>query len=74
MATRRVHNFFAARLFINGVLCSLCVLQEHVEYVFLIVFTVEAVMKVLAYGFVLHPGAYLHNGWNILDFIIVVIG
>jgi len=48
--------------------------QEHVEYVFLIVFTVEAVMKVVAYGFVLHPGAYLHNGWNILDFIIVVVG
>jgi len=48
--------------------------QEHVEYVFLVVFTVEAVMKVVAYGFVLHPGAYLHNGWNILDFIIVVVG
>jgi len=47
---------------------------EHVEYVFLIVFTVEAIMKIIAYGFVLHPGAYLHNGWNILDFIIVVIG
>ena len=31
-------------------------------------------MKVVAYGFVLHPGAYLHNGWNILDFIIVVVG
>ena len=48
--------------------------QEHVEYVFLVVFTLEAVMKVVAYGFVLHPGAYLTNGWNILDFIIVVVG
>jgi len=54
--------------------CPSVPLQEHVEYVFLVVFTVEAVMKVVAYGFVLHPGAYLHNGWNILDFIIVVVG
>ena len=41
---------------------------------FLVVFTVEAVMKMMAYGFLLHPGAYLRNGWNLLDFIIVVIG
>uniref|UniRef100_A0AC35GND3 Voltage-dependent L-type calcium channel subunit alpha n=1 Tax=Panagrolaimus sp. PS1159 TaxID=55785 RepID=A0AC35GND3_9BILA len=25
-------------------------------------------------GFLFHPGAYLRNAWNILDFIIVVIG
>ncbi|XP_036357316.1 muscle calcium channel subunit alpha-1-like isoform X3 [Octopus sinensis] len=47
---------------------------ENVEYVFLVIFTLECAMKIIAYGFVLHPGAYLRNGWNILDFIIVVIG
>ncbi|XP_055999821.1 muscle calcium channel subunit alpha-1-like isoform X18 [Ostrea edulis] len=47
---------------------------ERVEYVFLVIFTLEAIMKIIAYGFVLHSGAYLRNGWNILDFIIVVIG
>jgi len=31
-------------------------------------------MKIIAYGFVAHPGAYLRNGWNLLDFTIVVIG
>ena len=31
-------------------------------------------MKIIAYGFVLHAGAYLRNGWNMLDFTIVVIG
>lgn len=31
-------------------------------------------MKIIAYGFVAHPGAYLRNGWNMLDFTIVVIG
>lgn len=48
--------------------------QERVEYVFLVIFTLEAIMKIIAYGFMLHSGAYLRNGWNILDFIIVVIG
>lgn len=47
---------------------------ERVEYVFLVIFTLEAIMKIIAYGFMLHSGAYLRNGWNILDFIIVVIG
>ncbi|XP_069101385.1 muscle calcium channel subunit alpha-1-like isoform X11 [Argopecten irradians] len=47
---------------------------ENVEYIFLVIFTLEAVMKIIAYGFALHAGAYLRNGWNILDFIIVVIG
>ncbi|XP_015123750.1 muscle calcium channel subunit alpha-1 [Diachasma alloeum] len=47
---------------------------EKIEYVFLVIFTVECVMKIIAYGFVAHQGAYLRNGWNMLDFTIVVIG
>ena len=48
--------------------------QEVAEYVFLGVFTLEAILKIIAYGFVMHPGAYLRNGWNILDFVIVAVG
>ncbi|KAF5296914.1 hypothetical protein FQA39_LY12271 [Lamprigera yunnana] len=47
---------------------------EKIEYVFLVIFTIECVMKVIAYGFITHAGAYLRNGWNLLDFTIVVIG
>ncbi|GFG39870.1 hypothetical protein Cfor_08850, partial [Coptotermes formosanus] len=47
---------------------------EKIENVFLAIFTVECVMKIIAYGLVAHPGAYLRNGWNLLDFTIVVIG
>lgn len=47
---------------------------EKIEYVFLVIFTSECVMKLIAYGFLLHPGAFLRNGWNLLDFTIVVIG
>uniref|UniRef100_A0A8C2GSR6 Voltage-dependent L-type calcium channel subunit alpha n=1 Tax=Cyprinus carpio TaxID=7962 RepID=A0A8C2GSR6_CYPCA len=48
--------------------------DERVEYLFLIIFTVEAFLKVIAYGLLCHPNAYLRNGWNLLDFIIVVVG
>ncbi|CAH7184152.1 Cacna1c [Phodopus roborovskii] len=48
--------------------------RERVEYLFLIIFTVEAFLKVIAYGLLFHPNAYLRNGWNLLDFIIVVVG
>lgn len=47
---------------------------EKIENIFLVIFTAECVMKVIAYGFAMHPGAYLRNGWNLLDFTIVVIG
>ncbi|KAK9884321.1 hypothetical protein WA026_005271 [Henosepilachna vigintioctopunctata] len=47
---------------------------EDIEYIFLVVFTAECIMKILTYGFLMHPGAYLRNGWNLLDFTIVVIG
>ena len=49
-------------------------LQELLEYVFVVIFTLEAIMKVVAYGFAFHPGAYLRNGWNVLDFAIVIVG
>ncbi|XP_061875635.1 LOW QUALITY PROTEIN: voltage-dependent L-type calcium channel subunit alpha-1F-like [Colius striatus] len=47
---------------------------EQVEYVFLIIFTAETFLKIVAYGLVLHPSAYIRNGWNLLDFIIVIVG
>uniref|UniRef100_A0A7N6BHS3 Voltage-dependent L-type calcium channel subunit alpha n=1 Tax=Anabas testudineus TaxID=64144 RepID=A0A7N6BHS3_ANATE len=47
---------------------------ESLEYIFLIIFTLECFLKIVAYGFVFHEGAYLRNCWNILDFVIVFMG
>ena len=44
------------------------------EIVFLVIFTAECVMKIIAYGFWQHPTAYLKSTWNVLDFTIVMIG
>uniref|UniRef100_A0A672IEZ9 Voltage-dependent L-type calcium channel subunit alpha n=1 Tax=Salarias fasciatus TaxID=181472 RepID=A0A672IEZ9_SALFA len=47
---------------------------ESLEYIFMIIFTLECFLKIVAYGLVFHEGAYLRNCWNILDFVIVFMG
>ncbi|XP_042203567.1 voltage-dependent calcium channel type A subunit alpha-1-like isoform X5 [Homarus americanus] len=49
-------------------------LLEKTEPYFLFIFCVEASLKILALGFVLHPRSYLRNIWNIMDFVVVVTG
>ena len=36
-------------------------------------FVFEMSLKIIAYGFVFAPKAYLKSGWNVLDFCIVPI-
>ena len=48
---------------------------EIFELVFLILFTIEMILKMLAFGFFgKEPRGYFRNGWNWLDFFIVVLG
>ncbi|XP_041974494.1 voltage-dependent calcium channel type A subunit alpha-1 isoform X5 [Aricia agestis] len=47
---------------------------EKTETYFLGIFCVEASLKILALGFVLHKGSYLRNIWNIMDFFVVLTG
>ena len=47
---------------------------ERLDDVFTACFTLEALVKVLALGFVLPEGsAYLRDPWNVLDFAIVAV-
>jgi hypothetical protein len=41
------------------------------EDFFLYAYTCEMCLKIVAMGFVFNKGAYLRDGWNFLDFIIV---
>lgn len=41
---------------------------------FTFVFLAEAVLKIFAMGFVVHKKSYLRDGWNFVDFFIVVTG
>jgi voltage-dependent calcium channel L type alpha-1S len=49
-------------------------LVDDSELSFLIIFTIEAILKILAYGFVLDRNTYIRDPWNILDFIVVFFG
>ena len=46
--------------------------QDAIENIFLGLYTLEMVIKVLALGFIFNKGAYLRDPWNILDFVIVM--
>lgn len=47
---------------------------EKTEAYFLGIFCVEASLKIIALGFVMHKHSYLRNIWNIMDFFVVVTG
>ena len=47
--------------------------QEIADIYFIVAFTVEMILKVIANGLVLHKEAYLRNQWNILDGTIVCL-
>ena len=41
---------------------------------FQIVYTIELLIRILAYGLIVPEGAFLRNVWNIFDLIVVVLG
>lgn len=43
------------------------------NYFFTILFTIEALFKSIAFGFVIDKNSYLRETWNQLDFIIVLV-
>lgn len=46
---------------------------EKAEIFFFIVFVLEFILKITAYGFVLGKNTYLRDSWNQLDFIVLVL-
>ncbi|XP_040818763.1 voltage-dependent N-type calcium channel subunit alpha-1B isoform X2 [Ochotona curzoniae] len=47
---------------------------DDTEPYFIGIFCFEAGIKILALGLVLHKGSYLRNGWNVMDFVVVLTG
>jgi hypothetical protein len=59
---------------IPGCVTGPCSTAEWIDWVFLVLFTVEMAIKMLAQGLCMHPHSYLRSGWNWLDFVVVIIG
>ena len=49
------------------------ILSTDFDIFFTICFCIEVIMKSIAVGLVLDPNTYLHEYWNILDFLIAII-
>lgn len=49
-------------------------LQDDTEPYFIGIFCFEAAIKIIALGFAFHKGSYLRNGWNVMDFVVVLTG
>ena len=39
----------------------------NLDYIFLAVFSIEMVLKIIAMGFVMRPYSYLRDAWNIVS-------
>ena len=46
----------------------------QLDRLFLILYSIEMVLKILGLNFIFGPNAYLKEAWNILDFVIVASG
>ena len=44
----------------------------YIDYGMTAAFTIEALLKIIGWGFVATPTAYIKDPWNILDFVIVI--
>ncbi|CAO2610899.1 Voltage-dependent P/Q-type calcium channel subunit alpha-1A [Lemmus lemmus] len=47
---------------------------DDTEPYFIGIFCFEAGIKIVALGFAFHKGSYLRNGWNVMDFVVVLTG
>ena len=45
---------------------------EMANYIFSKIFTVEAIIKIMAMGFCMHKNSYMRDPWNWLDFTVVL--
>lgn len=52
---------------------TLAIVISYTDIFFTSFFVLEMLIKMIAMGVLLTPKAYLKNGWNILDFIVVIL-
>ena len=47
---------------------------DTANLVFTSIFITEAVMKIIAKGFIFHQLSYMRNGWNLIDATVIISG
>ncbi|XP_059225604.1 sodium channel protein 60E isoform X7 [Stomoxys calcitrans] len=63
-----------ATILFNCIFLAMTETVEEAEFVFLAIYTIEMVIKIIAKGFLLNKYTYLRNPWNWLDFVVIASG
>ncbi|XP_037825375.1 LOW QUALITY PROTEIN: sodium channel protein 60E-like [Lucilia sericata] len=63
-----------ATILFNCIFLAMTETVEEAEYIFLAIYTIEMVIKIIAKGFLLNKYTYLRNPWNWLDFVVIASG
>jgi hypothetical protein len=45
--------------------------SDNIDLAFLVVYTLEGILKVIAMGFVMRSNSYLRDSWNIVSSILI---
>jgi hypothetical protein len=48
--------------------------MDVLEYIFVFIYTLESIIKIIAYGFIRGKKAFLKDTWNQLDFLVMING
>mmetsp|Transcript_2583 Transcript_2583/g.3505 ORF Transcript_2583/g.3505 Transcript_2583/m.3505 type:complete len:1818 (-) Transcript_2583:287-5740(-) len=48
--------------------------MAYLDFAFIVIFTIECTLKIIVQGFYFCPEGYLKDPWNILDFVVVMVG
>jgi len=63
-----------ATILFNCIFLAMTETVEEAEYIFLAIYSIEMVIKIIAKGFLLNKYTYLRNPWNWLDFVVITSG
>ncbi|CAF4713197.1 unnamed protein product [Rotaria sp. Silwood1] len=66
-------TFVMLTILINCIFMTLKNISEVNEYIFTGIYTLEALIKCVARGFILRKHTFLRDPWNWLDFVVIVI-
>ncbi|XP_030387841.1 sodium channel protein 60E [Scaptodrosophila lebanonensis] len=63
-----------ATILFNCIFLAMTETVEEAEYIFLAIYSIEMIIKIIAKGFLLNKYTYLRNPWNWLDFVVITSG
>ena len=47
---------------------------NSIKLAIIIIFGIEAIIRIIALGLIIHPNSYLRSGWNVIDICIFFLG